>query len=91
MSSSDRINAFWAAYLAALSHDVDNNPYSYALRPGETSASYSIRTADKMRAAVEQSKDFGRVNYQSSKAFKAAAKAIGIIPFTRAGLNSIYA
>ena len=87
--STERIAAFWAAYMAALSHDVENNPYSFALRPGEEAAPYAIRTAEKMRAAVEQGKDFGRVNYRDSKAFKAAAKATGV-PFTRAGLNSIY-
>jgi hypothetical protein len=81
---------FWQAYGQALAVAVEKNPADYALRPDETAQAYAAATAAKMQRAVEASKDFGRVNYRDSKAFRAAAKAVNV-PFTREGLNSIYA
>ena len=91
----DRKEQFWTAYAAALSDDVAKHPQDFALAAGETPESYAAKVAPKMRRAVEKPEfapslpDFGRINYRNSRAFKQAAKAVGV-PFNVGGLNSIY-
>ena len=86
----NRIEQFWNAYYQALVAQIDANPQDYALRPNETPAGYASATAAKMQRAVELAGTFGAVNYATSKAFRAAAKAVGVA-FNKSGLDSLYA
>jgi hypothetical protein len=89
VKNQQRIDAFWQAYYSALAANVQANPQDYAMRPGETSAGYAGSTAAKMQRAVESKGGFANINYTTSKAFRVAARAVGV-PFNKAGLDSIY-
>lgn len=89
MDRQQRIESFWQAYYVALAANVEANPQDYALRPGESSAGYAGKTAARMQVAVESKGGFANVPYSTSKAFKVAARAVGL-PFNLAGLNSLY-
>jgi hypothetical protein len=93
-----RQNTFWAAYVFELADDMERRPETYGLgaKPSALEiAARSIAIAEKLRYTVEHggpARAFGgfkRINYSSSRAFRAAASAMGI-PFNLAGLNSLY-
>jgi len=87
------IERFWTEYTAALAANVEAHPELFTLQPPEIPLGYAMRVAAKMRAAVEHrgfgNGEFSRINYRDSRAFRAAARAVGVA-FTRAGLNSVY-
>lgn len=86
-----KADLFWAEYEKALAADVAARPTEYP--PHDSAEDYARGTIAKLRRTVElgdsYGQGFGRINYRSSRACKKAAKLAGV-PFTRAGLDSLY-
>lgn len=100
-ATAERLEAFWLAYEQFLAEAVALRPTDFFGRePGAAPEDYARTVVGKLRKAVEYGRatfedpkyapDFGRINYRPSKSTAKAAKLVGV-PFTRAGLNSLYA